>query len=126
MRWTLLALVLFGCTSRTPPPGAAGPAEAVQALAVALRKGDTETAWSLLSTRTRAAADETAAKARAAADAGPASGREMLFSSALPQGPIEPRVVRQDASSAEVRAGDATFRVVREGDVWRVDLPIGR
>ena len=62
MRVLLLA-ALCACTSPQPPPGSAGPAEAVQDLAAALQKGDTATAWSLLSTRTQKDADAVAARA---------------------------------------------------------------
>src|SRR5947199_5239546 len=81
MRVLLLA-ALCACTSPQPPPGSAGPAEAVQDLAAALQKGDTATAWSLLSTRTQRDADAVAARAPGRADAGAESGRAMLFTSA--------------------------------------------
>jgi hypothetical protein len=114
-----------------PPPGSAGPAEAVQDLAAALQKGDAATAWSLLSTRTQKEADAIAARARAAAsDAGPESGRAMLFASALPGGAVEARVASQSGESAEVEArsdaGTRVYRVVREGGRWRVDLQLPR
>ncbi len=127
----LVVVALVACTTPKPPPGAAGPVEAVQAFSDALQKGDTATAWSLLSERTQREADAAAAKARASAgDAGPASGREMLFGSAIPAGSIEPRLVSQSNDSAEVQtssdAGTRTFRVVRENGRWRVDLALGR
>ncbi|HET7785596.1 MAG TPA: hypothetical protein VFL36_06460 [Myxococcales bacterium] len=126
-----LLLALAACTAPAqPPPGSAGPVEAVQDLAAALQKGDAATAWSLLSARTQKQADDLAAKARAASgDAGPESGRAMLFGSALPGGPVEARMVSQSGDSAEVRAsapdaGAAVYRVVREGGRWRVDLDL--
>jgi hypothetical protein len=133
MKALLLLAALAACTAPAPPPpGSAGPAEAVQDLALALQKGDAASAWSLLSSRTQKQADDLAAKAReASGDAGPESGRAMLFGSALPAGPVEARVVSQSGDSAEVRAaapdaGGAVYRVVREGGRWRVDLDLSR
>jgi hypothetical protein len=131
----LLAILVAACTAPPPPPGAAGPAEAVQALADALRKGDTAAAWSLLSKRTRAQADALAAAARGPSDAGPESGRQMLFSGALPGRAVRARELSQSGDSAEVQtteetdAGAAvarTWRVVREEGRWRVDLDLQR
>ncbi|MGE5048126.1 MAG: hypothetical protein ACM3PC_06135, partial [Deltaproteobacteria bacterium] len=72
MKAPMLLAALTACTvPAQPPPGSAGPAEAVQDLAAALQKGDAATGWSLLSTRTQKQADDLAAKARAAsADGG--------------------------------------------------------
>jgi hypothetical protein len=102
----------------------------VQDLAAALQKGDSATAWSLLSTRTQKEADAEAARARSIADAGPDSGRAMLFTSALPGRPVEAHVVSQSGDSAEVRtaddAGAHVFHVVREAGRWRVDLQLPR
>jgi hypothetical protein len=131
MRRLLAILVAVACTAPQPPPGSAGPAEAVQEFAAALQKGDAATAWSLLSTRTQKEADAAAARVRAfSGDAGPASGRAMLFASALPGRPVETRVVNQSGDSAEVQAvddaGGQLYRVVREGGRWRVDLDLAR
>ena len=49
----VLALALFACASPQPPPGSAGPEEAVKEFAAAVQKGDATTAWSLLSTGTQ-------------------------------------------------------------------------
>lgn len=132
-RAPLLVLLFVGCTSQSPPPpGAAGPIEAAQEFAAALQRGDATTAYSLLSARTQREADEIAAKARAAGgDAGgvPASGRQMLFGSALPQGKVEVREVSRQGDVAQVAVVDAnhrarTYRVVREGSVWKLDLDL--
>jgi len=129
MRVLLLA-ALCACTSPQPPPGSAGPAEAVQDLAAALQKGDTATAWSLLSTRTQRDADAVAARAPGRADAGAESGRAMLFTSALPGRAVEAQVVSQTGDSAEVRTADdgggQIYRVVKEAGRWRVDLDLPR
>lgn len=128
------ALALASCADRQPPPGAAGPAEAVQGFAAALSRGDAEAAWAMLSSRTQKAADERARAARAAAaDAGPSSGKQMLFSSALRSGPIRARELSRSGDAAEVEAtaadggggGGARFHAVREGGVWKVELPLG-
>jgi hypothetical protein len=129
MRVLLLA-ALCACASPQPPPGSAGPAEAVQDLAAAIQKGDTATAWSLLSTRTQKDADAVAARARGRADAGAESGRAMLFTSALPGRAVEAQVVSQTGDSAEVRTGGdgggQVYRVVKEAGRWRVDLDLPR
>jgi hypothetical protein len=130
MRRVLVVLAFHACASPQPPPGAAGPAEAVQEFATAVQKGDAATAWSLLSSRTQQQAEEIAARARAAsADGKPESGRAMLFASALPGRPVEARLVRQEGDAAEVRTnenGGRVYRVVREGGRWRVDLDLPR
>lgn len=134
LRRAALLLCLIGCTAaESPPPGAAGPVEAVQAFAAALQRGDAAAAYALLSSRTQREADRIAAQARAAAgsDAGgvPESGRQMLFASALPQGKIEAREISRQGDVAQVEViGQArrarTFRVVREGGVWKLDLDL--
>ena len=128
MRGPLLLVALFACASPQPPPGAAGPAEAVKEFATAVQKGDAATAWSLLSSRTQQRADALAARARAASgDGKPESGRAMLFGSALPGKPVEARVVSQEGDAAQVRTseeGGRVYRVVREGDRWRIDLDL--
>ena len=136
-------LFAAACTAPQPPPGAAGPAEAVRDFAEAVHKGDTATAWSLLTSRAQAQADQFAAAARAATDAGPESGRQMLFTSALPGRVVDAKAVSQSGDSAEVQtSGGAGFgrpqgrstgdggaprvwHVVREGGRWRIDLDLG-
>jgi hypothetical protein len=134
MRWsTLLLATAAACSSPSaPPPGAAGPTEAVQELASALQRGDASTAYALLSDRTHREADQLAARARAnAGDAGgvPESGRQMLFGSALPQGKVDAREVSRQGDVAQVEVVDAahrarTYRVVREKNLWKVDLDL--
>jgi hypothetical protein len=126
----LFLLALCACATPSPPPGAAGPAEAVQEFAAALQKGDAVTAWALLSSRSQQEADARAARARAvSADGKPESGRAMLFASAVPGRPVQARVIRQSGDSAEVQAkddGERVYRVVREGERWRIDLDLPR
>jgi hypothetical protein len=129
IRLLLLGVLLAGCPrQQAPPAGAAGPAEAVQDFAAAIQRGDTATAWALLSTRTQQQANQLAAAARP--DAG--DGRAMLFGSALPAGPVTVRQSQQSGDSAEVQTATAdggtgrAFHVVREGERWRVDLDLGR
>jgi hypothetical protein len=131
-RAALLAVLLCGCTSASPPPGAAGPVEAAQDFAAAVQRGDAAAAYALLSSRTQKQADEIAARARAAAaDAGvaPASGRQMLFTSALPQGKVEVHRISQEANTAVVEVKGAggevrRFRAVRENGDWKLDLDL--
>src|SRR6267143_6269520 len=132
MRRAALLLCLFGCKPAAPPAGAAGPVEAVQEFAAALERGDPAGAYALLSSRTQRQADQIAARAHAVAgDAGgvPESGRQMLFGSALPQGKVEVREISREGDVARVEVIDQsrrarTFRVVREGGVWKVDLDL--
>jgi hypothetical protein len=127
----LFFFLLAACpSSPPPPPGAAGPAEAVQDFAEALRKGDTATAWSLLSKRTQAQADQIAAAARGNSDAGPESGRQMLFTSALPGRAVQAKALSQSGDSAEVLTTEDggtshVWHAVREGGRWRLDLDLG-
>jgi hypothetical protein len=126
----LLVLVPVACVRPPPPAGAAGPAEAVRDLAAALARGDSQAPWSLLSTRTQQAADALAKSAQAMAPAtGPSSGKQMLFASALPTGPVQARLVSEHGDSAEVEVSSdggtsGIFHVVRENGVWKVDLPL--
>lgn len=128
----LLGVLLLGaCARHQPPAGAAGPAEAVRGFSAALGRGETHAAWALLSTRTQRAADALARSAKIASPAaGPASGRQMLFGSALPAGPVQPGRVSEHGDEAEVETSSdggasGTFHAVRENGVWKVDLPLG-
>jgi hypothetical protein len=125
-----LLVSLVSCSPPSPPPGAAGPVEAAQDFAAAIQRGDGNAAYGLLSSRTQKQADELAARARTAAgDAGqgPASGRQMLLASAMPQGKIEVRKISQGQDAAVIEVTDASgaarqFRTVREGGVWKLDV----
>lgn len=126
-----LLLVLFAsCTRRPPPAGAAGPVEAVQAFSAAIERGDASAAWALLSERTQREADRHAAEARAVSgNAGPQSGRQMLFASAVPGGKIAVRQGPADAGDAIVVVTDAagqqrSYRTLREQQGWRLDLDL--
>ena len=122
----VLALVAGGCSAPAPPPGAAGPLEAAQEFSTAVQKGDTATAWSLLSPATRSAADALAATARASrGGAEPESGKQMLFSSALPQGPSAAKLLDEKGDEAHVAVGAARYRVVRQGGRWLIELELG-
>jgi hypothetical protein len=123
MKRLLIVLAIFGCQEKAPPPGSAGPREAVQDFANALQKQDAAAAWALLSSKTQAEANKLAPNGE---------GRAMLFTSALTQGPLVVAGVQQSGDSAEVRTtapdggAAANYRAVREGDRWRVDLDLGR
>jgi hypothetical protein len=135
MRLFPILLLAAACTPERPPAGAAGPVEAAKEFAAAVQRGDAAAASQLLSSQTLREADAAAARARDfAGDAGtaPASGRQMLFNSALPQGKVSVRKIRQrsdDDATVEVKdaAGNAAqFRMVREGGSWKVDLSSGQ
>jgi hypothetical protein len=128
MKWLWL-LVLAGCPKQQPPPpGAAGPSEAVQEFAHAIQRGDSASAWALLSPHTQQQANQLAAEAHP--DGG--DGRAMLFTGAIPGGEVTVTQVRPAADSAEVQTAlpdggpGPVFHVVREGDRFRVDLDLSR
>ncbi|HWE24823.1 MAG TPA: hypothetical protein VG496_12875 [Myxococcales bacterium] len=132
-RSAALFFAVFSCSSPSaPPPGAAGPVEAVQEFAAALERGDAAAAYGLLSSRTQREADQIAARARtsaAGASGIPESGRQMLFGSALPSGKVEVREVSRQGDTAQVEVVDSahharTYRVIRDKDVWKVDLDL--
>ncbi len=111
-----------------------GPAESYRAFAAAARAGDAAAVWGMLSERSRKALD---ARARALAGAAPtalasASGKDLVLGDLAPAAP-RPRsvvVVREsrDAAVVAVEVDGAAPREVtllREGGVWRVDVPFG-
>lgn len=116
------------CTPAATPAGAAGPIEAVQGFSAAVQKGDAAAGWALLSSRTRAAANEQAAASRkGSGGAEPESGRQMLFGSALPRGNAtggEVKLLDERGDEAHVAVSGTPYRVVREGERWLVDLDL--
>jgi hypothetical protein len=129
----LAAIFFVACTAPARPPAAAGPVEAAQEFSAALQRGDTGAAWGLVSSRAQREADQLAAKARAAAGGTtPESGRQMLMSSALPQGKVKVRELGRDSpDSARVEVTSPSgqpreFRMVREGQSWKVDLDLAK
>jgi hypothetical protein len=128
-RLALILCLLAACTAPKAPQGAADPVAAAEAFSKALQEGDTAAAWALLSTNTQARADALAAKARVSADAGPESGKAMLFQGSLPSGVVAAREVSNDGGAASVSVsldgGPARlFRAVREGAGWKLELDL--
>ena len=124
----LSALIASACTAKSAPP-AADPVAAADAFSRALQEGDGARAWDLLSSRTQAAADRLAARARQGSDGGPDSGRAMLFGGAYPVGTVTSRELSSDGGAAEVASsldGGAPqiFRAVRESSGWKIDLDL--
>ncbi len=129
----LAALILcssfLGCTQGRAPPGAADASAAAEAFSRALQEGDTASAWALLSSATQARADQLAARARVSADAGPESGKAMLFSGALPSGVVAAHEISSDGGAAtlsvSIDGGPAQeFHAVREGEGWKLQLDL--
>ena len=121
-------LLLAACARPPPPSGAAGPVEAVQAFATAISEGKASAAWAMLSARTQREADALAQRARKSSGAAkPETGRQMLFGAGLPGGKVTAREVSHDGGAAEVEVTEAgkgarTYRAVREGALWKVEL----
>ena len=130
--WASVAIAVFAVSCARPQPaaGAAGPVEAVQAFSAAIARGDAGGAWALLSTRTQREADRLAEEARKKTGSElPASGRQMLFASAVPGGKITAREISGDGGTAQVEVSDSpnskhTFLAVREGGSWKLDLDL--
>lgn len=122
----LAALAAGGCRRE------AAPDERYRAFAAAAQRGDADAVWSMLSERSRAALDARAKALAARAPPGvvPASGRELVLGD-LPARAVRPSsvvVVRESRDTAVVAVEvegeprrEATL--VREGGVWRVDVP---
>lgn len=112
-----------------------GPADAYRAFAAAARDGKADEVWAMLSDRSRAELDRRE-KALAAATPGgvlAASGRATVLgdlSSAAPP-PTSVVVVREsrDAAVLSVETEGRPARevtLVRQGGVWRVDVPFDK
>jgi hypothetical protein len=122
-----LALVLAAGCSRD-----LGPAERYRAFAAAARSGDSDAVWSMLSERSRAALDARAADIASRAPPGvvAGSGRQLVLGDLAARTPrAKAVVVRRESRERAVLAveveGEPVREVtlVREGGVWRVDLP---
>jgi hypothetical protein len=122
-----LALVLAAGCSRD-----LGPAERYRAFAAAARSGDSDAVWSMLSERSRAALDARAAGIASRAPPGvvAGSGRQLVLGDLAARTPrAKAVVVRRESRERAVLAveveGEPVREVtlVREGGVWRVDLP---
>ncbi len=125
----LSALVVAGCSAQRAAPTVQEPVAAAEAFSHALQEGDGVRAWELLSSRTQAAADRLAARARLSPDGGPDSGRAMLLGGAYPLGATSSRELSSDGGAAEVAisldgGAPQTFRAVHEPSGWKIDLDL--
>jgi hypothetical protein len=126
----ILVLALGGPAACRRP---AGPDDAYRSFAAAARAGDSEKAWSLLSSRSREVLDARAREVAARAPAGvvPASGKELVLGDLAVRAPRirSTTVLRESRDAAvvavEVEGADGAREVslVREAGVWRVVLP---
>ncbi len=122
----LSALAAGGCRREATPDAR------YRAFAAAAQRGDADAVWDLLSERSRAALDARAKALAARAPPGvvPASGRELVLGDLAARAvrPSSVVVVRESRDTAVVAVEvegeprrEATL--VREGGVWRVDVP---
>jgi hypothetical protein len=118
-------LALPGCRNAGPPDGT------YRKFAQATREGDADTAWELLSARTREWLDRRAAELASRAPEGvvPASGKALLLGNAALAAPRLKNVVvvreSGDRAVLQVEAEGQPARevtLVKEGG-WRVDIP---
>ncbi len=112
-----------------------GPADAYRAFAAAARDGKADEVWAMLSDRSRAGLDRRAKDLAAKAPAGvvAASGRALVLGdlSAAAPAPTSVVVVREsrDAAVLSVETEGSPARevtLVRQGGVWRVDVPFDK
>jgi hypothetical protein len=120
------AILLLAACRRPSPPDAA-----YRTFAQATREGDADTAWSLLSARTRDWLDRRAGEVAARAPEGvvPSSGKEMLLGSAALAAPrVKSIVVVRESGDRAVLKVEAEGQPAREVTLvneggWRVDIP---
>ncbi|HET7753291.1 MAG TPA: hypothetical protein VFK85_05220 [Anaeromyxobacteraceae bacterium] len=119
------ALLLPGCRKSGPPDAT------YRAFAQATREGDAETAWGLLSQRTREWLDGRAKQIAAQAPAGVVqpSGKALLLGDAALAAPrVKSVVVVRESADRAVLQVDAEGQPPREVTLvnergWRVDIP---
>ncbi len=113
----------------------AGPADVYRTFAAAARDGKADDVWAMLSDRARAELDRRARDLAARAPAGvlAASGRALVLGdlSAAAPAPTSVVVVREsrDAAVLSVETEGSPARevtLVRQGGVWRVDVPFDK
>lgn len=125
--WTALVLgtLLAACA-----PDVGEPAGAYRRFSDALRQGDGDLAWSLLSDDTRSALDASARRiSEATARDKPMTGRQLAFSQPLMLQRRIARIETVEQSSDRARisvvddaGGRTDVALVREQGGWRVDL----
>ena len=123
--FVLAALLGLVTLSACEKPAAATPEAAYQAFAIALRRGDTKTAYAALSKSTREAV-EARAKEISEASKGVVKNEPalMLFQSGTRPGPLgEVKVVEQNGDRAVLEVSGARVKMIKEdGGRWVVDL----
>jgi hypothetical protein len=110
---------------------AGAPDVAYRTFAQATREGDAETAWSLLSERTREWLDRRAADVSSRAPDGvvPASGKALLLGNAALAAPkVKSIVILRESADRAVLQVEAEGQPAREVTLvneggWRVDIP---
>jgi hypothetical protein len=127
----LLSLLLLspGCRREV------GPAERYQAFAAAVRAGDADAVWPMLSERSREELDRRAKALSARAPPGvvAGSGRDVVLGDLSARSPRPASVVvareSRDAAVVSVQVEGEPARevsLVREGGVWRVVVPFDK